>query len=183
MSDYRRWYVPGGTYFFTVVTEHRRPLFVDSQAISILRQAWRIVRRKWLFETVAAVLLPDHFHAVIALPPGDDRFSLRLGKLKEFFTRKFLASGGADGRRSDSRIGRGEHALWQRRFWEHLCRDEDDLQEKVDYSHWNPVKHGLVKHVRDYKWSSFRRFVRLGEYPLEWGNAEDVTHISGLDWE
>ena len=69
------------------------------------------------------------------------------------------------------------------RFWEHLCCNEDDLQEKVDYIHWNPVKHRLVQHVRDYRWSSFRRFVRLGEYPLQWGNAADVEHIRDLNWE
>ncbi len=165
------------------MTQDRRPLFVDESAISQLRQAWRTVRRKWPFETIAAVLLPDHFHAVIALPPGDDRYSLRLGKIKEYFTRKFLASGGNDGLRSESRLVRGERGLWQRRFWEHLCQDEDDLQEKVDYVHWNPVKHGLVAHVCDYRWSSFRRFVKLGEYPLHWGNAADVAHIRDLNWE
>ena len=159
MSDYRRWYVPGGTYFFTVVTHNRRPLFIDEPAILLLREAWRTVRRKWPFETIAVVLLPDHFHAVTALPPGYDQYSLRLGKIKEYFTRAYLASGGHDGRRSESRLGRGERGIWQRRFWEHVCQDQDDLREKVDYVHWNPVKHGLVKHVREHRWSSFPRFV------------------------
>jgi len=183
MSDYRRWYVPGGTYFFTVVVEDRRPLFTEATAISHLRQAWRTVRRRWPFETIAVVVLPDHFHAVWALPQGDDRYSLRLSKLKEHFTRRFLVAGGDDGGRSASRVKRREHGLWQRRFWEHLCRDEDDLKVKVDYIHWNPVKHGLVTHVRAYRWSSFRRFVRLGEYPLQWGNAPDAEHLQKLNWE
>ncbi len=183
MPDYRRWYVPGGTYFFTLVTHERRPLFADRSGISLLRSAWRTLRQKWPFQTVAVVVLPDHLHTVWSLPPGDDRFSLRLGKLKEHFTRAFLAAGGEEGTRSESRLNRRERAIWQRRFWEHVCRDEEDLKEKVDYIHWNPVKHGLVQHVVDYRWSSFRQFVKLGEYPREWGNAADVAHISQKNWE
>ncbi len=183
MSDYRRWYVPGGTYFLTLVTHERRPLFGNRLGLKYLRSAWRLVRQRWPFETVALVVLPDHLHAVWSLPSGDDRYSLRLSKLKEHFTRMFLASGGTDRQLSDSRLQRRERGVWQRRFWEHVCRDERDLQEKVDYIHWNPVKHGLVEHVWDYRWSSFRRFVRLGEYPRGWGNAAEVAHITKANWE
>ncbi|MDX1965526.1 MAG: hypothetical protein SFV23_00020, partial [Planctomycetaceae bacterium] len=91
--------------------------------------------------------------------------------------------GGAEGNRSESRRKTGERAVWQRRFWEHVCRDEDDLLQKVDYIHWNPVKHGLVRHARDYQWSSFRRYVRLGQYEIGWGNAAEIKHIRDEEWE
>ncbi len=65
--------------------------------------------------------------------------------------------------------------MWQRRFFEHTCRDERDLKRCIDYIHVNPLKHGLVNRVRDWPWSSFFRFVDQGEYPVEWGNA-NVWH-------
>lgn len=99
------------------------------------------------------------------------------------FTRRFLADGGTEGSRSDSRARRRERGVWQRRFREHLCRDEDDLSEKVDYIHWIPVKHGLVWHVADYRWSSFRRFVKLGHDPEEWGGADEARRFDHWEWE
>ena len=62
-----------------------------------------------------------------------------------------------------------ERGLWQRRYWEHLVRDEDDFRHHVDYIHFNPVRHGLVVSARDWPYSSFHRFVRDGIYPMEWG--------------
>jgi len=79
---------------------------------------------------------------------------------------------------SESREKRGERAVWQRRFWEHTCNDEDDLKRCVDYIHWNPVKHGLVSRVREYPWSSFRRFVGMGEYSIDWGGVNPCPNWS-----
>jgi putative transposase len=121
---------------------------------------------------VAIVLLPDHLHSVWRLPPGDDNYSLRWQKVKESFTRSYLASGGAEGRSTASRRRNQERAVWQRRFWEHTCRDEDDVKRCVDYVHWNPIKHRLARRVAEYPWSSFHRYVRLGEYSLDWGGVD-----------
>ena len=183
MPAYRRWYVPGGTYFFTLVAQDRCPIFTTRLGLACLRLAWRVVRQRWPFETVAAVALPDHLHAVWSLPSGDDRYSLRLSRFKEIFTRTYLSRGGEESGRTDSRIQRRERGVWQRRFWEHVCRDEADLQEKVDDIHWNPVKHGIVSSVQDYPHSTFRRFVRLGEYPPDWGNALELGQFANLNWE
>lgn len=72
---------------------------------------------------------------------------------------------------SASRSKHGEQSVWQRRFFEHTIRDEQDLKRCFDYVHVNPLKHGLVNRVSDWPWSSFHRYVKLGEYPVEWGNA------------
>ncbi|WP_423838994.1 REP-associated tyrosine transposase, partial [Symmachiella dynata] len=74
---------------------------------------------------------------------------------------------------SPSRAKRGEQGVWQRRFFEHTCRDEADLKRCIDYVHINPLKHGLVERVQDWPWSSFHRYVKQGEYPAEWGNAAE----------
>jgi len=123
----------------------------------------RKVRRNRPFETVGFALMPDHLHAVWTLPRGDWGYPLRWGQIKESFTRSFLAAGGAEGSRNVSRIKRRERAIWQHRFWEHTVRDEDDLQRCIDYIHWNPVKHGLVERVQEYPWSTFHRYVKLGD--------------------
>jgi len=169
MSDYRRWFVPGGTYFFTVVTHDRRALLTTELGRQCLHAAIQYVRGNRPFAMVAIVLLPDHLHAVWTLPTNDHDYSARWRRIKGRFTRDYLAGGGNEGGVSSSRAARGERAVWQRRFWEHVCRDEDDVKRCVDYIHWNPVKHGLVPRVRDYPWSSFGRFVRLGEYVPDWG--------------
>jgi putative transposase len=182
MADYRRWYVPGGTYFFTAVTHNRRPILTSDLGRECLRDSIKQIRERHPFEMTAVVLLPDHLHVVWTLPQGDYRYSLRWRRIKDEFTGGFLARGGAEARQSPSRIKHGYRGVWQKRFWEHTCRDEGDLKRCVDYVHWNPVKHGLVAHVRDWPWSSFHRFVRLGEYPINWGNADPVPGWSDPEW-
>ena len=123
------------------------------------------------------VLLPDHLHAVWTLPPADHDYSTRWRRIKGRFTREYLAAGGRDGTATNSRTLRGKQAVWQRRYWEHTCRDEADVKRCVDYIHWNPVKHGLASRVSDYPWSTFHRFVQLGEYSLDWGGENPCA-----DW-
>lgn len=171
MSDYRRYYIPGGTYFFTVVTHERLLLFRSPRARNDLRSAIADVRVRWPFRLFAMVLLPDHLHAIWMLPRGDARYSLRWQEIKEGFRRMFELSEASEGRRSMSRRRRQERGYWQRRFWEHTIESEDDLKACVDCIHFNPVKHGLVERVADYPWSTFHRFVRLGEYEVGWGNS------------
>ena len=81
-----------------------------------------------------------------------------------------------------SRVRRRERGVWQRRFWEHVIQDEDELIRCANYIHWNPVKHALVSRVRDYPWSSFHRFVRSGDYDPDWGSG-GVVEIPGAEWE
>ncbi len=94
MPNYRRWFVPGGTYFFTLVTFGRRPFLHEEAVRPLLRQAVENTRQRWPFEIVAWVLLPDHLHAVWTLPTGDDDYPLRWAKIKEEFTRGFLRRAG-----------------------------------------------------------------------------------------
>jgi putative transposase len=172
MRHYIRNYVPGGTFFFTVVTYQRRRMLTDALARSTLRSALRQVRARWPFDIIAIVLVPDHLHTVWSMPEGEADYSLRMQKVKETFTKQFLASGGTAAIPSASEAFHGQRGIWQPRFWEHTVRDEGDLKRCVDYVHWNPVKHGLIRRVMDYPWSSFHRYVRLGEYAGDWG-AED----------
>ena len=136
------------------------------------------------FAIVALALLPDHLHVVWNLPANDANYSTRLRRIKERFSRSYLAQGGEESERSLSRQIRGERGVWQRRFWEHTIRDEIDLERCVEYIHWNPVKHGYVSRPMDYQWSTFHQFVARGEYDVLWGTGGvAVPDVPGAEWE
>ena len=182
MTDYRRWFVPGGTYFFTLVTYQRRHFLTDDMPRRCLREAISTVKRDHPFEIVAIVLLPDHLHTVWTLPNGDANYATRWRRIKEEFTESFLADGGVELPVSESRRKKGERGIWQRRYWEHTVGDEDDLKRCVDYTHWNPKKHGYVTRVRDWEYSTFHRFVELGEYEIEWGASDPTIGFDSPEW-
>ncbi|MEM6331539.1 MAG: transposase [Planctomycetota bacterium] len=180
VTNYRRAQIAGGTFFFTVVTHQRRAILVDELARVALRRAFCEVRVRRPFSVDAIVLLPDHLHTVWTLPPGDDDFSTRWRQIKTLFSKRWLAAGGVEAAQSVSRQIKGERGVWQRRAYEHACRGESDWKRCVDYLHANPLKHGLVDRVRDWPWSSFHRYVRAGEYDLDWGSADAWW---GDEWE
>ncbi len=166
MSEYRRWYVPGGTNFFTVVTYKRYPFFRDAKAQDLLRQAWLKVLQQLPFTNIASVLLHDHFHGLWTLPPSDGDYSRRLKSIKDRFTSDWLSQGGLEVQVTSSQARRGHRGIWQRRFWEHVIRDEQDMENHFDYIHFNPVKHGYVSSLSEWPYSTFHRYVRLGHYAI-----------------
>lgn len=154
MTNYRRIYTPGATWFFTVNLAERNnnALLIDN--IEQLRQAFRYVKQRRPFDINAAVVLPEHLHCIWTLPSGDTDYSTRWNLLKAHFSRS-IDKGEL---LSASRISKRERGVWQRRFWAHLITDERDFNQHIDYIHWNPVKHGWVKQVVDWPHSSFHRY-------------------------
>ncbi len=168
MTNYRRYRIDGGTYFFTVnLAERKRSLLTER--IDTLRDAFRVVKNAHPFEIDAVVVLPEHLHTIWTLPQGDDDFSLRWRQIKSAFSRVIEK----DERIFNSRLRKQERGVWQRRFWEHAIRDEEDFNRHVDYIHINPVKHGYVQRAADWRFSSFHRYVRLGILPADWAGVED----------
>jgi putative transposase len=167
MSDYRRACVKGGVFFFTVATYKRRPLFTEESAVDALRDSFKRVMAAYPFQVDAMVVLPDHLHCIWILPDGDSDFSLRWRLVKSDFTHYGPVSPAEAA--SNSRLKKKEKGNWQRRFWEHMIRDEDDLNSHRDYIHYNPVKHGLATSPGEWKPSSFNRFVKEGYYTPDWG--------------
>ena len=164
MADYRRNFVSGGCYFFTVnLADRRQHLLTDH--INDLRAACREVRSIRPFTIDAMVVLPDHLHAIWTLPDGNANFATRWRRIKSIVSLAVVSGEPI----SPSRAARGERGIWQRRFWEHTIRDERDYERHVEYIHFNPVKHGYVTRVRDWPYSSFHRFVKRGIYPDDWG--------------
>jgi putative transposase len=165
MTDYRRAFISGGTYFFTVnLADRRKPLLVEH--IGALRNAFRYTRERHPFALEAVVVLPDHLHAIWTLPEGDADFPLRWRLIKAMFSRALPAGEIV----SKSRARRAERGIWRRRYWEHAVRDSVDFNRHLDYVHFNPVKHGYVSAPKDWPYSSFRQAVRSGWYPAAWSS-------------
>jgi len=171
MPVYRRIYQPGGLYFFTLVTHRRRHILTSDLGRDCLRLAMVAIFAARPVDVVASVLLPDHYHGLWRLPPGDAYYSTRIRRIKEEFTRSFLKAGGLETDVSLSRQKRGERGVWQWRFWEHTIAGEDDFCDHMDYIHYNPVKHGYVKCPKDWPYCSFGRWVKAGAYEENWGCA------------
>ena len=164
MTNYRRTYIKGGYYFFTVVSYERKRFLCDSLARNCLHQVIDDVRKKWPFDIIAMVLLPDHLHCIWKLPENDDNFSTRWRLIKTKFTKHYLNNGGKESAQSHSRHAKQERCVWQRRFWEHRIRDGNDLQRHLDYIHYNPVKHELVNDVEKWPWSTYHDYIKSGKY-------------------
>jgi len=174
MVLYRRNRIPGGTYFFTVTLADRSATTLVDH-IDDLRAAFRGVCARHPFTTCAMVVMPDHLHAVIRLPEDDDRYSMRWRMIKADFTARLRKKGIEFGAR-----GNAESRLWARRFWESTIRDPQSLARRIDYVHFNPVKHGYVTRVANWPHSSFHSFVARGLLSLDWaGDAEQGAAQSG----
>jgi putative transposase len=169
--NYRRAWHAGGTYFFTLNLLQRRNNDLLIQFIDILRDVVKHVKQKHPFKIHGWVVLPDHLHCVIELPVGDADFATRLRLIKAGFSKAIPKTE----YRSDVRLARGERGIWQRRYWEHLIKDDADCRAHVDYVHINPLKHGLVTQVKDWPYSTFHKLVEQGVYDQDWGGGLEVN--------
>lgn len=175
MPNYRRAFVPGGTWFFTVNLLQRNNNDLLIREIELLRETVKRVKMGYPFTINAWVVLPDHIHCIWTLPSNDADFSTRWRLIKSGFSKGLPKTEN----RSKVRIVAGERGIWQRHYWEHCIRDELDYQRHVDYAHVNPLKHGYVRRVSEWPYSSFHRYVAQGIYPENWCGDFDMTVGSG----
>ena len=168
MPNYRRVRVAGATYFFTVNLRDRGSDLLTREIV-LLRETVRSTRARHPFHIAAWVVLPDHMHCLWTLPAGDADFALRWKVIKFAFAKRLPDTE----TRTAQQRRRGERGIWQRRYWEHLIRDERDYQRHFDYIHLNPLKHGHVERLEDWPYSSFHRAVARGIYPTGWCAAPE----------
>nr|WP_202401892.1 transposase [Pseudomonas oryzihabitans] len=172
--DYRRSRAAGGIFFFTLnLNDHSATLLVDH--IGSLRQAVREVKVRHPFDILAMVVLPDHLHALWRLPDDDGDYPLRWSLIKAGFSRQLPPLETVN----LSRRLKRERGIWQRRYWEHRIRDEQDLQRHFDYIHFNPVKHGHARRAVEWPYSSIHRYVRAGVLPADWAGQRDEDWAVG----
>jgi len=153
MSRLRRYYSKNNTYFVTSVTYARRPILLEHA--DLISAAINATKKRVDFDLIAWVVLPDHIHLV--LDPLTSDLSGILKRIKQSFSMNYRKRTGYSGR------------VWQLRFWDHIIRNQDDMNTHLDYTHYNPVKHGLVDDPLRYPHSSIHRFAREGYYQPGWG--------------
>jgi putative transposase len=175
MPEYRRIKIAGGTYFFTVVSQGRRPILTHAEVRQAIREGISLVRQTMPFTIEAWVLLPDHLHTIWTLPENDAKYAVRWAVIKSCVTKRCGSLSVPGENVNISKRKRQEGGVWQRRFWEHIIRDERDFHRHLDYLHWNPVKHGYAKTPLEWPYSTIHRFVAQGLYPPNWGgDAEEI---------
>ena len=165
MVLYRRVFQKGGIYFFTVTLRNRKSELLTKH-VELLRQSFFETYTKHPFKIISIVIMPDHIHCIWELPENDAEYSKRWLLIKSKFSRKL------HNKCQKIKANRGgEYNIWARRFWEHLIRDEYDLEKHINYIHYNPVKHGFVDKPSSWKWSSIHRYIKEGLLPESWGSG------------
>lgn len=172
MTNVRRYYVPNTPVFITAVCYQRKPFLKNDEGKELLLSVMRDVESSKPFSMIAYVILDDHFHWMIK-PHNTHNFSQIMQSVKLRFVHRFKKVRGMDASMS----------LWQRRFWDHVIRNQEDLSRHLDYIHYNAVKHGYVARPFDYEWSSFKTLVERGKYEPDWATIKEPDGLSGMDLE
>lgn len=177
--NYRRVFVQNGYVHIIITSYERKPVFIDN--IEILRTAFRNVQKLYKFEIIAICVLPEHIHLILH-PENINNYPKIISSIKHYFSKNV----GQVYPANNLKIGyenKREKGIFQRRYWEHTIRNEEELNNQIDYIHYNPVKRGFVNNVFDWQYSSFHKFVKLGLYENDWGSGKDIVNIKDLDFE
>jgi putative transposase len=158
MPRYRRYFSEGQTVFLTLVTAARRPWLFPSDVKNEVLLALNETRKHHRFRHHGHVLLHDHLH--LLLSPHQ---AVEIPRLVSSFKLSVLAK---------LRVPSTRERLWQRRYYDHVIRDDEDFARHLDYLHFNPIKHGFAFRPADWQWSSFRQWEARGRYPEDWGHHE-----------
>ena len=176
MSNYRRYYLKEYNYvFLTVVTSYRQNILLEN--IDLLKKSFAYAKQKYDFKIFAIVVLDNHFHTILKLNDLS-LFSKIIYRFKYYFSTHLNSLSV-----TESKIRKGEKGIWQRRFYDHVIRNEIDLNRHLDYIHYNPIKHKCSNSAADYPYSSFKKFVELGVYEQDWCNYKDKYNIEELNLE
>jgi putative transposase len=173
MSNLRRYYVPNAMVFITAVTNNRTPIFQDFRNIQILFTTLENVELLHPYTLVAYVVLPDHIHIIIQMVEGQNNFSTIMKSIKGNYTANYKKAHNIQ----------NSLVLWQKRFWDHVIRDEEDLKSHLDYIHWNPVKHKYVDTPQKWQYSSLTKWIDEGVYCSTWGLNGEPEVIQKMDFE
>jgi len=173
MPNFRRYYIPNALVFITTNTRNHKRYFSSETNINLLLQTVENVKGIHPFTLLAYVILPDHFHWILIAEDDYGNFSKVMQSIKWNYTYNF---------KKEHKINQSIK-LWQPRFWDHVIRNEQDLENHMDYIHWNPVKHELVAFPGEWSFSSFQHWCNRGYYPDEWGKQGQPSNIVNMDFE
>lgn len=168
--NYRRLFIQDSLVFITIVTNDGVPLLVKN--IDLLKRAYINVRKYYNFKLIAYSIQPDHIHFIIK-PNCIGDYPKIVKSFKYSITKLFNVG----------LVNPTYKKLWQNRYFEHTIINEEDLNRHLDYIHYNPVKHGFSKNPKEWKYSSFQKFVKNNLYNVNWGNDIDIKNILDMNLE
>lgn len=177
--NYKRLYVPNSIIFITIVTNKRRSILINN--IELLKFSIDNAHKYYDFHIYALCVMNDHVHFLMELK-NIKEYSKIILLIKRTFSKKIDINSIEDYELRESNIKRKERDIWQRRFWEHTIRDEEDLYRHVDYIHYNSMKHYSIE-PKNWKYSTFKNFVKKGYYDIDWCNSDDKYSIAELNFE
>lgn len=178
MSNYKRYFAENKLIFITIVTHERRDILI--QNINILRNSFAVVKKQFQFNIIAINVLKNHLHFILEIKNQKD--TPQIIRFIKYNFSKNIPNVYINKNLSKSAIRRNEKGVWQRRYYDHIIRNEEDLQKHIDYIHYNSVKHYNIM-PKDWNFSSFKKFVKNGYYDIDWCNFEDKNNINGMDYE
>jgi putative transposase len=173
MPDYRRFYLPDAIVFVTCVTKNRYPYLKSRKDVNLFLMTLAKVNEIKPIKLLAYVILPDHFHWLMKVDDSSGNFSKIMHSVKRNFTQNYK-------RAHNIQIS---ISIWQRGFWDHVIRDENDLERHFDYIHWNPVKHGYIVKPEEWPYSTYGDWVSSGYYEYGWGWFKEPNNIVAMDFE
>ena len=174
--NYKRYFIPNSMVFITIVTYNRKQFLLEY--INLIKQSLNYAKSKIMFNIVAIAILKDHIHIIIK-PKVINEYPNIVKYFKTYFSRQINID---NSNLSEGKKHKKEKGVWQSRYWAHIILDENDLYKHIDYIHYNPMKHYNVA-PRDWKFSTFMRFVNNNYYDINWCNLNDINKISELDFE
>ena len=177
--NYRRAFIQNSYLHLIIVSYNRKNIFIDN--IGLLRHAFKNAKQFFSFEIIAICVLPEHIHLILH-PENINNYPKIISSIKHYFSKNVGQVCPTDNLKIGYKNKR-EKGIFQRRYWEHTIRNEEELNNQIDYIHYNPVKHGFVNNVFDWQYSSFHKFVKLGLYENDWGSEKDIANIKNLDFE
>ena len=173
MTNIRRYPSNGAPIFITAVTVNRESILATNENKRLLLEIIREIKIEHNFSMLGYVILSDHFHLIIKIRDAD------ISKIMQSIVLRFTWRS----IKQTAITQKQPVSLWQRRFWDHIIRDQNDLNRHLDYIHYNPVKHGAVNAPRDYVFSSFHAYVERSAYEKNWGAASVPSGIAGMNFE
>ena len=190
MSNFKRYYQNKNIVFITIVTYNRQPILVEN--IKLLRYSLKEV--KYDYKIVAGIVLPNHLHILIQTDKASD-YSKIISSFKSNFSRLMPKNTN----QTEAQLGRREKGIWQRKYYDHIIRDENDFNKHLDYIHYNSagrvdfslpniyIHYNSVKHLniapKNWEFSSFKKYVKQGFYEENWCNLDNKNDILNMDLE
>ncbi len=175
--NYKRIFIKNSFVHIIIVSYNRKNIFIEN--IELLRLSFRNAKQFFKFEIVAICILPNHIH-IILNPDNIKEYPKIITSIKYYFSKNYNVGVETP---TYGYLNKGEKGIFQRRYFEHTILSEEELNNQIDYIHYNPIKHNLVNNVKDWEYSSFHKYVKQNLYDINWGSSKDVENIINLDFE